>query len=239
MPNDQPDWTSVIGRPQTQLAGSPWAYGTGSNTLTFTLAPDTSIVCILLPNFFNVTSLLVVGHTSGFTYVKAEPLKTSFHPYYVAAINSAVDTQVDVTVAAGVANTAYVSSIPDPVAAITLPNQPAPWEAPNQPMLDFAFNNPGAATDVIVIPAPSNAQSIWLHSVFYIPSAANATMAHAWQDSAGTPLWHDTFTTDVSQRRPVLHGVKMAGGKSLNFHQIGAAVAGTISIQGGCVYSVY
>lgn len=234
-----PDWTSVFARPQTQLAGSPASYPVGDTTQTFTLASDTSVVSVLIPNFFNVTNLQIKGHTSGFTYFKAEPIKTSFAPYYVAVIDSAVDTAIDVEVNTGVLTTVYISSIPDPVAAIALPSQPAPWQAPNQPLVEVFFMNPGPGVDVTVIPAPVNAQSIWLHTMAYITSAVNANLSFRWQTSDGTRLFDDTFSADASMRNVDLKGVKLKGGLALNFHQVGTLVANTLNIMGTIAYSIY
>lgn len=239
MPNDLPDWTSVVARPQTQLAGSPWVYPSGDHTKTFTLAADTSIVCVLLPAFSTVTQLFIRGVTSGFTYLKAAPFNTSFHPYYTAVINSAVDSQVTVEINGTPGNTAYISSIPDPVAQITLPNQPAPWEAPTMTPAPIDFANPGPGNTVTVIAAPNNAQSIWLHGMQWVYTGATAGTDGQWQDSNGTEISADSVTLNSGPRFHDFKGAKMAGGFAFQYKQIGAAAAGTYNIRGNVCYSVY
>lgn len=239
MPNDQPDYTSVVARPQTQLAGSPWAYPSGTTTLTFTLAPDTSVICILLPAFPTITSLQVHGHTSTFTYVKAQPILTSFHPYYVAVINSAVDPQIDVTIATGTAGTAYVSSIPDPVASIVLPNQPAPWESPNQPVAKMDFGNPGSAAFQTIVPAPSNAQSIYLHSMQWEWNISTLTDAFGFfRTDDATEILADNPSM-AGPRYIDFKGAKLAGGKAFQWWQAGAHAANGIFMTGALTYSIY
>lgn len=239
MTNDQPDWTSVVSRPQTQLGGSPWAVPIGTTTQTFTLAPDTSIVFILIPQFFNVTSLMVHGVTSGFTYVKEQPLLTSYHPYYVAAINSAVDSAITVTIATGVALTAYVSSIPDAIASIVIPGQPAPWQAPNQQGLAISFANPGQNNTVTIIAAPSNAQSIWLHTMSWVWTVAAATANGRFIDGSGTAVSKDSPLILGQRAYMDFKGLKLAGGDDFHFVQDGAAAANTTNCFGAITYSIY
>lgn len=239
MPNDQQDWTSVIARPQTQLVGSPYTVASGTDTRTFTLAPDTSIIMILIPNFFNVTSLQVHGVTSGFTYIKAQPDLTSYHPYYTGVISAAVDTQVSITVSVGASTTIYISSVPDAVATLVMPNQAAPWESPNQPPLTVDFGNPGPAGTSVIIPAPSNAQSIYLHSFEWVWNATSATLNGVWQDDSGLEIGAEDITNNVAPRFMDWKGAKMAGGRALRFKQNGALAAGTVFCNGTICYSIY
>lgn len=239
MTNDQPDYTSVVSRPQTQLTGSPWVYPIGDTTKTFTLAADTSIVCVLLPDFPNVTDFFIRGVTSGFTYLHATPFHTSFHPYYVAVINSAVDPQITVEVNAGASNTAYVSSIPDPVAQLVLPNQPAPWQAPTLIPVAIEITNPGAGNTSTVIAAPSNAQSIWLHSMSWVYTGVTAGTDGQWQDGTPTEIMGDSVTLNSGPRFMDFKGAKLSAGKALQYKQNGAAAAGTYFIHGTVCYSVY
>lgn len=239
MPNDQPDWTSVVARPQTQLAGSPYTVASGTDTRTFTLAPDTSILMILIPSFFNVTALQVHGVTSGFTYLKAAPDLTSYHPYYTAVIFTAVDPTVSITVSVGASTTVYVSSCPDPVASITMPNQPAPWESPNQPPLTVDFGNPGPAGTVTIIAAPTNAQSIYLHSFEWVWNTTAATLNGVWQDDSGLEIGAEDTTNNVAPRFMDWKGAKMAGGRAFRFKQNGALAAGSVFCNGTICYSVY
>ena len=239
MPNDQPDWTSVVARPQEQLAGSPWTYPAGDNTKTFPLAADTSIVSVLLPNFATVNQIQIRGHTSGFTYLKEVPANTSYHPYYMAVINTGVDSSVDVEINAGSSHIAYVSSIPDPVATVALPNQPAPWQAPNQPPGKVDFGNPGQNNVATVIAAPTNSQSIWLHTLAYKWNAAPANAFGVWQTSDGTEIGADAVPIAGYWQHTDFHGVKLGAGYSLGFKQTSTAAAGSFFAQGFCTYSIY
>lgn len=238
-PNDQPDWTSVFARPQTQLGGSPYTVASGTDTRSFTLAPDTSILLILIPSFFNVTALQVHGVTSGFTYLKAAPDLTSYHPYYTAVIFTAVDPTVSITVSVGASTTIYVCSSPDPVASINMPNQPAPWEAPNQPPLTVDFGNPGLGVAATIIPAPSNAQSIYLHSFMWTWNLSSTTLFGAWQDDTGLEIGAEDTKGSISPRYMDWKGAKMAGGHALQFKQAGSLAAGSSFCNGMITYSVY
>lgn len=237
--NDQPDFTSVVARPQTQLAGSPWTPAAGTVTKTFTLAADTSLIGILIPNFFNITNLQVKGHTSGFTYLNEDPFHTSFHPYYHTVIESAVDSQVDITVASGSSNTVYVSSIPDPVASIALPAQAAPWQAPNMTPLKVDFANPGQNNTVTIIAAQPNSESIWLHTMEWMWDAAPAGASGIWQDDSGTEIGADAALIAGAARFMDWRGAKMAGGKAFQYKQLGTAAAGTYNCRGTIAYAVY
>lgn len=237
--NDQPDFTSVVARPQTQLAGSPKTWAPGSQTFTFTLAPDTSILCLLIPSFFNATRLTIVGHQSGFTYVKEEPFKTSFHPIYYAVVNSAVDMSVDITITCTIAVQAYVSSVPDPVASVALPTVPAPWQAPNQTPLKMDFANPGQNNTVDIIPAPINSQSIYLHSAEWLWNAAPANAFGIWQDSNGTEIGADAIPALLGPRFMDWKGAKLAGGFAFQYKQTSTAAANSYFCQGSITYSIY
>lgn len=239
MPNDQPDWTSVVARPQTQLAGSPYTVASGTDTRTFTLAPDTSIILILIPSFFNVTDLQVHGVTSGFTYIKAQPDLTSYHPYYTGVISSAVDSQISITISVGSSTTVYVSSVPDAVATLTMPNQPAPWEAPNQPAQKVDFGNPGQNNVTTLIAAPINAQSIWLHTLAYKWNAAPANAFGVWQTSDGKEIGADAVPSAGGWQFTDFKGVKLGAGFSFGFKQTSTAAAGSFFAQGFCTYSIY
>lgn len=239
VPRDQQDWTSVFARPQSQAAGSPATWAIGTTTKTFTLAPDTSIVCFLCPTFFNIDALTITGHTSGFTYVAAEPLNTSFAPIYYAVVNSAVDTSVDITVTCTIAVSAFVSSVPDPVAAVSVPTVPAPWQAPNRTPLKMDFGNPGMNNTVTIIPAQTNSRSIYLHSAYWLWNAAPANAFGVFQDSNGTEIGADSLPALLGPRYMDWKGAKMAGGFAFQFKQTSSAAANSFFCQGSITYSVY
>lgn len=229
----------MVARPQTQLTGSPYTITSGTDTRSFTLAPDTSIIMILIPNFFNVTSLQVHGGTSGFTYLKASPDLTSYHPYYTAVISTAVDPTISITISVGSSTTIYVSSIPDPVATLTMPNQPAPWEAPNQPPLKVDFGNPGSGVATTIISAPSNAQSIYLHCFEWMWNAAPANAFGIWQDDTGLEIGADAVPQILASRFMDWKGAKMAGGHAFQYKQTSSAAANSYFCQGTICYSIY
>ncbi len=238
-PNDLPDWTSVVARPQTQLAGSPWNYAIGNNVKTFTLAADTSILGILLPNFFNLSQLQVVGHTSGLTYLEADPTVQIWRQFYTIPIMSGIDNAVDITIFAGTASTAYICSIPDSVAVVALADNPAPWQSANVPPVTIDFANPGQNNTVTVITAPTNSRSLWLHGAYWSWSVAAATANGIWQVSTPTEIGADSPVAAGAARFMDWRGAKLAGGQSLQWKQLGAAASGTTSCYGSISYAVF
>lgn len=239
MPNDLPDWTNVVARPQVQLPGSPWAYASGGATKTFTLAADTSILGVLLPDSGNVTLLTVTGTTSGVVYLSVNPVAVKFPPFFYTIIHAAVDPQVSVSIAAGAPNTAYLSSIPDPVAAIATAQNPAPWQAPNQAPAPVFFGNPGAGNNTTVIAAPANGAAIWLHALAWQWSATDANLTGYWQTSDGTVIHRDTAAKDTAIRPLRFSGVKLGDGLALQYHQVGSTAASTVTAFGSVAYAVY
>jgi hypothetical protein len=238
VPNDQQDWTSVVARPQKQLAGSPWTYNSGGDTKVFTLAPDTSILGLLLGDSGNVTLLTVTGVTSGIVYLSVNPQAVKFPPYFYTIIHSAVDPTVSVSVVSTVSNKIYLSSIPDPVAAIATAQNPAPWQAPNNPPAQVSFGNPGVGANITVIPAPVNGQAIWLHQMAWEWNGTDANMFGYWQTSDGTPVHGDTVQKDTAMRSVNFHGAKLGDGLALQFHQAGTTAINTVFAQGSITYAV-
>jgi len=239
MPNDQPDWTSVVARPQTQLAGSPWSVSIGSNTLNFTITPDTSIIAVMVPALTVITEIKVVGHTSGSVYLDVLPSVQLFPPQFYAVVNSAVDLSVDVTVTATTGSTVYVSSIPDPVAQTTIAQNPAPWQAPNQPPLHIGLGNPGTGATSTIISAPAAGKSIWLHTMSYNLSGTNAVLFMQLQTSDGHIFHGDIMESDNSRRFFDWRGARLGAGLSVQFLQPATLAANTIFIEGTVTYSVY
>lgn len=240
MPNDQPDYTSVVARPQTQLAGSPWVIASsGTHTLAFTLTPDTSILAIMVPALTVVTEITVTGVVSGSLYLDVLPSTELFPNQFYAIVQSAVDTSVNVTVVSTTGTTVYVSSIPDPVAQTSLVTFPAPWEAPNQPPLHMGFGNPGTGAHTTIIPAPAAGKSIWLHELSYNVSGTNAALYIYWQTSDGTVFAGDICEVDIGRRHFPFRGARLGAGLSVQVMQPPTLAANTIFYEGTAVYSVY
>lgn len=239
MPNDQQDWTSVVARPQTQLAGSPWTYNTGGDSKTFTLAPNTSIVGILLPSYNSVSFLSVTGSTSAITYLKVNPSASLYQQYYYVPIVDAVDTQVLVIVTGTLSAKAYVVSVPDPVGVLSIPAVPPPWQAPNQPPLGFKLSNPGPLTNINILPVPPLFTGYYLHSAVWEYSGVAAGQTAVWEDSNGVAFLFDDATTAGGPRFMDFKGAAMAQNQPLIYRQVGAAVAGTYTVSGSITYSVF
>lgn len=239
MPKDQPDWTSVISRPQTQLAGSPWNYAATTNTQSFTVAPDCSIVSVLFANPLFVTQLKITGDVSGATYLNVNPSLNNVSLYYPAIINSAVDTSVTITLVAGASGIAYVSSIPDPIAAVSMSTEPLPWQYANQPLKTIDFSNPGNGNTVTIVPNPPTGQAIYLHSISYLWTVATNTMFGIWQQIGGVELGADNATNGTVPRYMDFHGTKLTSAAGLQYKQTGSAAAGSNFCNGWLAYSIY
>lgn len=236
---DMPDWTAVVARPQTQLAGSPWSYAATTNTKSFTVAPDCSIVSVLLANPLGVSALSIVGGVSGATYLNVNPSLNNVNLYYPSIINSAVDTTVTITITASAPGTAYVSSIPDPIAAVALATEPLPWQAANKPLLTLDFGNPGLNNTVTLIANPPVGQAVYLHSMQWLWSVANTQCFGVWQQVGGLELGADNAGGSISPRFMEFHGVKLTSGAGLQFLQKGSLAAGSSFCNGWLAYSVY
>lgn len=238
MPNDQPDWTSVVARPQVQLAGSPWAYGATTQTQNFVLSADTSIIGILLPGYLTVTVTTVTGHVSGTVYQTLNPSQVRFPDVFYTLVQSGVDTSVDITITASATGTAYVSSIPDPVAAAQIIQNPAPWQAPNQLPAQLNFANPGNLATATIIAAPSGSQSIWLHTMSWQWTTADSSMHGIFQDSGGTQFLDDGSFVAGTRAYMDFKGARLDPGTSFVFKQFTATAANSTFCFGGVTYSV-
>lgn len=240
MPNDQPDYTSVVARPQTQLAGSPWSVVAGANTKTFTLATDTSIVGLLVPSAGGISSLTVTGHTSGITYLSLDPQQVLTPDVYYAIVQSAVDTQIDVAATSTGNFTIYVSSIPDPIAAAQVIQNPAPWQAPNQMPHHIGFGNPGPNTTVALLSAPGAGLSLWLHTVSFNCSATDANLFLWLQTSNSFVFAGDIRHLDTGRGWFDFKGVRLGTNLALQFIQptSSTTVANTVFYEGTITYSI-
>lgn len=238
-PNDLPDWATVVARPDTILPGSPMSYGVGQTVVTFNIPTGVHILSVVLPQFFNVSSIVVAGVTTGVAYYADTPNENIFQAQYYMLIPAGADTAVTVTIVAGVAGTAYVTGVSDNVAVAALPQNPAPWEAPNRPPLKVVFANPGQNLTATIIPAQTNGRSIWLHSFMWMWTTTNGGLFGNWQDSAPTVIGSDTAAVTAAPRNTDWKGAKLTEGASFQFIQTGAAAASTANCLGTITYSVY
>lgn len=239
MSNDIPDWSNSVYQPDVPVSPSTIAYVNGSVSVTVTIPNGVHILSIVLPGFPNVGLLTVQGVQSGAHYLSEAPQFSIYTDQYYCFVPQLVDTQVTVTINAGAAGTAYLSGILAPIAVAAMPQNPAPWQAPNRPPLGFSFSNPGAGNAVTILAAPINAQSIWLHSMSWIWTVAGATGGGNFQDTSGQIALKDVPVVAGQARFQDFKGAKMTGGDAFEFLQVGALAAGTTFFEGSITYSVY
>jgi len=237
--NDLPDWATVIARPDTILTGSPMAYVSGSTSGTFAMPTGVHLLSIVLPGFANITNILVTGTSTGVRYFEESPNENIYQAQYYVLIPAGADTSVTVTISAGAPGNAYLTGVSDTVAVAALPQNPAPWEAPNRPPVKVVFANPGSGATVTIIPAQPNSQSIWLHSFEWTWTAVAANVFGNWQDSTPVVIGSDTAAVTASPRFMDWKGAKLTAGASFQFIQTGSAAANTASCLGTLTYSAF
>ncbi len=239
MANDLPDWASTVYQPDVPLAGSPMAFIAGFTTQNFAVPNGVHIINIVLPTFFNVSALTVAGVTSGNTYLQEKPNQDIFRHDYWVIIPGSVDTTVTIDITSGSPGTAYVSGVLAPIAVAALPQNPAPWQAPNTKPSGFTFANPGAGNTVVIVAAPPSGESLWLHDLSFFWSVAMPTANGHFQDGAGQIVMEDAPLTVGGHRYMHYGGVKLSGSQSFLFKQAGAAAAGTTTCYGAISYAMY
>lgn len=237
--NDLPDWATVIARPDTILTGSPMAYINGFTQATFTMPTGVHILSIVLPGFPNITEITVSGVQTGTTYYGETPNQNIYQPQYYVLIPEGADTQIEITISSGAPGLAYITGVSDTVAVASIPQNPAPWQAPNRPPLKVVFSNPGSGGTSIVIPAQTNARSIWLHTFYWQWTATNGGLFGNWQDATPVVIGSDTAAVTAAPRFMDWRGAKLSAGEAFEFNQTGGAAAGTASCLGSITYSVY
>lgn len=239
MTNDLPDWASTVYQPDVPIAGSPVSYINGFTTKTLAIPNGVHILNIVLPGFPNISLITVTGATSGTQYLAETPNENIYQKQYFALIPQLVDTSVTVDITAGATGTAYFSGILAPIAVASLPQNPAPWQAPNRPPVAFTFANPGQNLTATLISAPINAMSIWLHGMTWIWSAGAAALHGNFQDSGGNRACYDIATAGGIPRFMDFGGAKLAGGDAFQYFQDGSAASGTGQCYGAVSYSVF
>jgi hypothetical protein len=237
--NDLPDWAQVSARPDTVLPGSPIAYGTTVSTTVFDVPTGVHLLSIVLPGYLFVSELIVTGVSSGLTYFYENPSHTVYQHQYYALIPAGADTQVNVIIAANVAGTAYVTGVSDAVAVAALPQNPAPWQAPNQRPQELFIPNPGPSTAHTIVGGQPNNQAIWLHTMMWIWDVANTGVTGVFTQSNGVQI---CSTAAIIAGQPFFvdfKGVALDQSQGFVFNQTGAAIAGTSNLRGVLTYSVY
>lgn len=238
MTNDLPDWTRVVARPADQLSGSPWSYGTGGASKTFTLSSDCHAIGLLLPGYQSISSLTVVGATSGVQYVAADFSFTNYGGAQWIPVQPAVDSQVIVSITAGIAGTAYVSQIHDPSAVAVVEQFPAPWTTPNRHPASIKFANPGQNNSVNILAAPGTNLRIFLHCLQWMWETANTAAGGFWEDTNGGTRGGDSAAQAGASRTLNLNGAELPPNTGLQWTQTGTLAAGTIFCYGSVVYGI-
>lgn len=236
---DLPDYSSAIYRPDDVLAGSPWTYGSTGGTKTFAVTTGTHIISVLVPDYTHVSSLVMTGSTSTVTYLRAYPNDSIVPRPFYAIVESAVDTQVSITVVASQASTLYISGVHDPVAIAIAQADAQPWQSPNLPPVPISFGYPGSGGTSTVITAPTAPQSVWIHSFSYRWNVVTANSFGIWQSSGGLEICADPGANDLTQRPYEGHGTKLPVGTGLQFVGQGSAAVNSCFAQGMVTYSVY
>lgn len=239
MANDLPDWSSTVYQPDVPITGSPITYIAGFTTVTLAVPSGVHILNVVLPGFPNISLITVTGASSGVTYLAEVPNENIFQKQYFVLIPQLVDTSVVVDITAGAGGTAYVSGMLAPVAVAALPQNPAPWQAPNRPPVAFTFANPGQNLTATIISAPINSMSIWLHGMTWTWSAAAAALHGNFQDSSGLRACYDVAAAQGAGRFQDFGGSKLSPGDAFQYFQDGSAAVGTAQCYGSIAYSVF
>lgn len=239
MPNDVPDWTTQVIRPDVTPSGSPWAYSSGTSMMSFAISRGVHVLAVLVPDFTHVSSLLVKGVTSGVTYLQSYPNDSIVPRPFYAVVAPEVDSFVSVSIVASAGNTLYVTNVADPIAVAIAQADAQPWQAPNLPPVPISFGYPGAAGNAVVIPAPAAPQSIWLHGMTYRWNIVTANSFGAWFTTGGLEIWADPGANDLTQRSVDYRGTKLPVATGLEFTGQGGAAVNSCFAQGTISYSVY
>ena len=237
--NDLPDWATVVARPDTIISGSPTLYSPGGFSDTFTMPTGVHILSIVLQDWPDVTGLLVQGANTGVVYLNINPSQSSYQHQYYALIPSGADTQVTVTVTASVAGNMWLTGVSDTVAVAVLPQDPTPWQAPNQPPMKFGFTNPATNGTAAVIAAPGLGKSIYLHTMLWYWVTVAANVSGEFEQTSGTFIVPSYAVVAGQPYYVDFKGAKLAPDSGIQFLATGTAAAGAALLAGSVTYSVY
>lgn len=121
MPNDSPDWTTNIARPQIEYPGSPFVYTGAGLSMDLTLTPDVYTVGLAFLDNASLTALTVTGNVTGTTYLSLRPLLASPGPVQWIPVMSAVDTSVNVDIVASGTGQMWVVTMGESAGVIAYP----------------------------------------------------------------------------------------------------------------------
>lgn len=108
MPNDSPDWTTNIARPQTEYGSSPYAYTSAGLNISVSLTPDVHVVGLAFLDNSSLQTLTVVGNVTGTTYLSLRPTLSTPGPIQWVPVMSAVDTSVEVEITATASGSVWI-----------------------------------------------------------------------------------------------------------------------------------
>lgn len=239
MPNDIPDWSTQIIRPDTVPAGSPVSLSVGTTITDFTVLKGSHVMTVIVSNYSDVTFIQAIGTTTNVTYLEAYPVVDGLpRPYYLL-ISSEIDATVAISVTCTSAVTLYVASVGD-VPAVAVAQQPAlPWQAPNRTPVLIAVGYPGSGNSVSILPAPPAGQALWLHTMTVRWSAIAANTFGKFQTSAGGDLIWDAGATTVDSLFFDFRGSELPEHEGLIFLGQGSAAANASFLQGTITYSIF
>lgn len=252
VPNDSPDWTTNIARPQLQYAGSPFAYTAAGLTQTLTLTPDVYTVGLAFEDNSTLEALTVTGDITGTTYLSLRPPLDSPGPVQWIPVMSAVDTSIDVDIIATGSGQMWVVTMGESAGVIAYPaNGAMPVQIVGEPLAFTtdqvaATSNPwlhprhckyldtGALAvggSFTAIPAVAGA-SIYLFDMV-MQTIDSGNFLQVWDGPANTGIHVDIFVsqltgTPVNAYLPTAHphhysGVQLTAGNALTLENTGGA----------------
>lgn len=121
MPNDSPDWTTNVARPQTAAPGNPYSYGVGLTSVNITITPDVYTLGIVLSTIGSIHNIAVLGEQSGALYLEQEDTLGFVANVQWVPVISALDTTVQVQIMATAAGDMTVALMGESAGVITYP----------------------------------------------------------------------------------------------------------------------
>lgn len=216
VPNDSPDWTTNIARPQTSYPGSPFAYTAAGLNFNIGLTPDVYTVGLAFNDNSSLTSLDVVGNVSQTTYLSLRPLLATPGPVQWIPVMSVVDTSINVDIVASAAGSVYVVLMGESAGVIAYPANGVMdvqivaepfavtfdqvqatsnlWLHPRS-ILGLDTGNLAASGSLTLIPGVAG-QRIYLHSMLAYP-LDGGTFLNVF-DGTGSGTRVDTFVGQVA-----------------------------------------
>lgn len=121
VPNDSPDWTTNIARPQTAYPGSPFSYGIGLNNITVDVTPDVYTLGITFTPVGSLHNIAVIGIQSGALYLEQEDTLGAVANVQWVPLISALDTSVQIQLMATESGHVSVALMGESAGVITYP----------------------------------------------------------------------------------------------------------------------